>query len=727
MMDAGDAGAQDGHPILPMTAPCAVGTKRNRLDSVFYLLALGCLGEIGALVYQLTVYPNTGGMAHQSFLARLLLGLLVAPSALLLGAVILWRVPGNSAGRFLIAFAMAAVAAQFNNNMGSPRRTALAEELLILYGAGIALPALIYLLFTFPTSAVYPQRWARWLAVFWLIKFGGAALEIAATPHALKMFILPSNPFLIPALAPYRMIIATTIGITGVMLPLGLGAGMLSLILRYRTASVRQQQQIKWVIWAFALLMLALGINLVTLNRHPAHPLQINGAIVLGSLAMLLFLATLATAILRHRLFDIDLIINRTLVYGGLTASVLGLYALMVGALGRLFELHGNFFIAILATGAVAILFQPLRERLQRTVNRWMYGERDEPYIVLSRLGQHLEATLVPEAVLPTIVETVAQTLKLPYAAVAMKEGETFPIVAAWGRPTKRPSDTESEATTQLVRLPLVYQTETLGQLLIGRRAVGEAFTLTEQRLLADIAHQAGVAVHAVRLTADLQRSRERLVTLREDERRRIRRDLHDGLGPTLASMKLKLDALHYLLAPAQAEAHGIVTELETDMQAALTDIRRLVYDLRPPTLDQLGLVSAIQEYALGLSVSGLQITVEGPSPLPPLPAAVEVAAYRIVLEALTNTMRHAQAHVCRIHILLESAPFTLRLEISDDGVGLPTPVQAGVGLTSMRERAAELGGTCSITSAGNGGTQVCARLPCPPAKGEQPWIRYAS
>lgn len=436
--------------------------------------------------------------------------------------------------------------------------------------------------------------------------------------------------------------------------------------------------------------------------------------------------AAFALAILRDHLFGIDIIINRTLVYGALTASVIIIYGLAVGTLSALFQSNRNWLISLGATGLIAVLFQPLRDRLQRTVNRWMYGERDDPYTVLARLGQRLEVTLAPDAVLPTIAETVAQTLKLPYTAVAMKEGEAFHIVAAWGQATQRLSDTESEAA-QLVRLPLVYQAETLGQLLVGRRAAGEAFTSAEQRLLADIAHQAGIAVHAVRLNADLQRSRERLVTLREDERRRIRRNLHDGLGPTLASMKLKLDALHYLLAPAQVEANAVVTELETDMQDALTDIRRLVYDLRPPALDQLGLVSAIQEYAVGLAASRLQVTVEGPTPLPALPAAVEVAAYRIVLEALTNTVRHAQARVCQVRIGLESVPFTLLLEISDDGVGLPAHVYAGVGLTSMRERAAELGGICTIAPAVGGGTRVCARLPCGQARGDEQWIKYAS
>jgi GAF domain-containing protein len=176
----------------------------------------------------------------------------------------------------------------------------------------------------------------------------------------------------------------------------------------------------------------------------------------------------------------------------------------------------------------VAVLFQPLRSRLQRGVKRLMYGERDDPYAVTSRLGRRLEATLAPEAVLPTIVETIAQALKLPYAAILLKEGEGFQTTAAYGSPTGEPGT-----------LPLVYQREEIGRLVIAPRAPGEEFLAADRGLLEDLALQAEVAVHAVRLTSDLQRSRERLVATREEERRRLRRDLYDGLGPTLASLAL--------------------------------------------------------------------------------------------------------------------------------------------------------------------------------------------
>jgi signal transduction histidine kinase len=254
----------------------------------------------------------------------------------------------------------------------------------------------------------------------------------------------------------------------------------------------------------------------------------------------------------------------------------------------------------------------------------------------------------------------------------------------------------------------LVYQGETVGQLILATRAPGEMFSPADQRLLDDLARQAGVAVHAVRLTSDLQRARERLVTAREEERRRLRRDLHDGLGPQLASQTLLIDTVFRLLPNDIDGAINLLQRLKSQSQDAIADIRRLVYALRPPALDDLGLVGALREHAMQYLQSGIQITVVAQE-LPPLPAAVEVAVYRIVQEALTNVIRHAQAHLCIIEIALGTE---LLVTIIDDGCGLPADRRMGVGLTSMQERAAELGGRLVIEPRFGGGTQVRAWLP---------------
>ncbi|MDP9380955.1 MAG: GAF domain-containing sensor histidine kinase, partial [Chloroflexota bacterium] len=348
----------------------------------------------------------------------------------------------------------------------------------------------------------------------------------------------------------------------------------------------------------------------------------------------------------------------------------------------------------------IAVAFQPLRDRLQQTVNRLMYGERDEPYGVISRLGRRLEATLTPEEVLPTVVQIVRESLKLPYAAIELRQDGEYRVVASSG-----------QSSNETLRLPLVYRGESVGQMVLAPRAGEDSFTPSDRRLLEDLARQAGIAVHAVRLTADLQRSRERLVTAREEERRRLRRDLHDGLGPTLANLFQRLDTASALVRSNPEGAVALIGDLKGRIKTTIGDIRRLVYALRPPALDEFGLVGAIREHAAQLNGSGgLSIAVEAPEPLPPLPAAVEVAAYRIVLEALANVVRHAQARICCIRMTVNDD--ALRLEVTDDGAGLPPGQQAGVGITSMRERAAELGGELRIEQGEAGGTRVWGRLP---------------
>ena len=321
---------------------------------------------------------------------------------------------------------------------------------------------------------------------------------------------------------------------------------------------------------------------------------------------------------------------------------------------------------------------------------------------------------------MPTVVETIAQELKLPYVAILLKEGEGFRSAAAYGSPTAEPE-----------ALSLVYQREEIGRLVIAPRAPGERFSTSDRRLLEDLARQTEVAVHAVRLTADLQRSRERLVTTREEERRRLRRDLHDGLVPALAGFALKLDAARKLVRRKPEDAEEMLSRLKDQTQDTVSNVRHLVYGLRPPALDDLGLVSAIRQQAEThafvtdvysgdalkekTAEDGLVgFSLEAPGDLPSLPAAVEVACYRIVQEALTNVARHAHAKTCHVRLLVDQDVDMLEVEVTDDGVGMPKDRIAGVGLSSMRERAEELGGTCDVEPDPGGGTRVLARLPLP-------------
>jgi signal transduction histidine kinase len=544
-------------------------------------------------------------------------------------------------------------------------------------------------LFIFPDGRFVP-RWTRWVALVWIA-------------WLFPRYWLPNWP---PSgLALPNLVVWLS----------ALGSAVYSQVYRFRKISNRvQRQQTKWVVFGIGMgLALFIIVNIVVSATAPVPTsasklttLMVGAALMNG--ALLLIPLSIGVAVLRYHLFDIDLLINRTLVYGALIVIVTGLYILLVGMVGVLFQSVGNSFLVILATGLIAVLFQPLRQSLQRGINHFMYGERDDPYAVLSRLSQRLEATLAPEAVLPTIVETIAQSLKLPYAGITLNQDGEFRIAAEFGRSQGEP-----------ISLPLIYQGEPIGELILAPRAPGDVFTPAERRLLDDLARQAGVAVHAVRLTTnlqrmteDLQRSREHLVNTREEERRRLRRDLHDGLGPTLASLAQLLDTARVLVPRDPDAAVELLGDLKGQVKTTITDIRRLVYALRPPVLDELGLVSAISEHIGHYNQSnGLYVSIDAPDHLPLLPAAVEVAAYHIALEALTNVARHANAQTCRIRLSLKGG---LCIEITDDGDGLPADFHAGVGLASMRERAAELGGECRIEPGEMHGTRVWARLPLP-------------
>jgi signal transduction histidine kinase len=481
-------------------------------------------------------------------------------------------------------------------------------------------------------------------------------------------------------------------------------------IYRYRRVyDAVQRQQTRWFIFglgvgfSFLATYYVLGAMVPGLSAPDSWYQLLN--VLPWLLIWVILLLSVSIAILRYRLWDIDLIINRTLVYAGLSTGIIGVYVLVVAGLGSLLQIQGNPVLSLVAASLVAVFFQPLRAGLQQAINRLMYGERDAPYMVISRLGKRLEATVAPDAVLPSIVETVAQALKLPYAAIALQYGDEFSLTASYGT-----------AKGELVRLPLVYQAERVGELLLAPRTPGESFSPADRRLLDDVARQSGVAAHAVhlthelkRLTQDLQHARERLVSAREEERRRLRRDLHDGLGPQLSSQTLLLTSAQMLLRQDPDEAEAILKYAVTQSQQAISDIRRLVYALRPPALDDLGLVAAITEQLTQNRASGVVFSLKAPEPLPALPAAVEVACYRIVQEAITNVVRHAHARNCTVSLRCEEQ---LIIEVIDDGQGLPPAYRSGVGLNSMRERAEELGGSWQIEPGLSGGTRVQARLP---------------
>ncbi len=646
---------------------------------------------------------------------------LTMPAYVFVGTLIFVHHPGNRIGRLclligwllipgFVGLEQRAALSFFNIETLSPFIIRISLTLMQI----VVMLIFVYVPLLFPDGQYLSRNWRRfgkWLAIL-------MALPILLT------LIQPGNIFdwgqgqelnIINPLAvnwPWLADIAqlTLLYVWVIPTLLAILAAIGSLVLRWRRSDEQARQQIKWVVYFLSTIVASSMVleMFIWLFWSVLSGTAVYNAIEivysnLIPIAWAGFPLVIGLAVFKYRLYDIDIIINRTLVYGGLSLGIITIYVVVVGTLGSLFQAQDNYLFALLATGLIAILFQPVRERLQRSVNRLMFGERDDPYAVLSRLSTQLETTVTPQAMLQSVVETITTSLKLPYAAIELVDEQGRLDAAKKG-----------EVIGDVVELPLRYQNEMIGYLIVSTRSPGEAFTEREQRLLADIAAQTGAVASSVRLMTALQQSREKLVLTREEERRRIRRDLHDGLGPTLASQTFTMDAILKRLETDPQEAAHLLHDLKTQNKEIVADIRRLVYELRPPVLDELGLLEAVKAQVAQINNSqSLQISITAaPDPLPALSAAVEVAAYRIVLEAITNVVRHAEAKQCRIHLKVsENGRSYLQIRVDDDGMGLPVEMQAGVGLHSIRERAEELGGSLTVKNLDKG-TQLTAQLP---------------
>lgn len=562
----------------------------------------------------------------------------------------------------------------------------------LLYGGG--------LLFTylFPDGR-FLHRWQRYLAAAGLLLVAGYAF-FPETPLSWGTWPTPMNTVL------------------GLILT---GSMIYTLVDRYRAhADALQRQQIKWVVAGLLLMILNFLVDFGTFNIYPAltgdYPLAPGMSALLWELiqdtawyvSQFFFAVCVGLAIFHYRLWDVDNILSRALVYGGLTGIIITLYVLIVGGLGALFQVRFNPFLGLVATSVVAVLFQPLRQGLQWRVSRLLYGQRADPAAVLRQLAQNIDSAHTSEAILDRLAATVAEALKIPHAAIwlrtsehndASAHSERFERAVSWGR-----------STEEVEFIPLTYQKQEIGRLVVAPRTPGEPFEQADRQLLDTIARLTSTTVHAVQLSSELNRSRQRIVVAREEERRRLRRDLHDGLGPQLASQTLGLEAIGKWMEKDPDKARSLLETLQEQAQEAILDVRRLVYELRPPALDELGLVGALRESAARYESDRLRFSFEVRQAIPELPAATEVAAYRIIQEAMTNVVRHAGATHCKVQLWVEKD--ALILEVRDDGRGIEVGQRAGVGLQSMRERAAELNGRCVVEPEAESGTRVRAKLP---------------
>ena len=357
-----------------------------------------------------------------------------------------------------------------------------------------------------------------------------------------------------------------------------------------------------------------------------------------------------------------------------------------------------SWWLNLVALALIALTLLPVNRWLREHINDLVYAQHDNPYLLIAKVNHQLQTMTTPQFTLPILAETIASELQLPYVAIEATDADS-PLHYASGEPPKG---------VHVSRVPIVYLSKPMGALLASARSASQLLSENDISLLSDVAHQLGTALRASQLTADLQAARERLVIAREEERRRIRNDLHDGLAPTLSSLQLQLGALYKLIRSNPDQAEAIARDLREDLPSATAEIRQLVYDLRPPMLDELGLVGAIKSFRF----QGSQVSLEihAPDPLPRVSAAVEVAVYRIASEALHNVVKHAQASACVIQI--EAGDGHLRLSVTDNGTSLLQEYTGGVGVSSMKERAVEVGGALVIQPHTGGGTQVIAQFP---------------
>ena len=679
--------------VVPV--PGTLGRGNPRLGWVAAWFAI--MVAAATLVIDVISVVNGGDLrrilSHQSLTPFITVGFAA------MGGLVVSKRPRNVIGWIFLATAVLfALTALFGALALDNAQTRSTADLLAWFDLWLWLPAVllpvVFVLQLFPDGHL-PSR--RWILPAWSAGAGLAVVSIGLMLHPgpLEMWGTDVNPYGVPSLAPF---LGAALYVGMALLLVGLAASLVAPFVRYRRASGETRQQLKWLLYALLFIPLSFAIGAVAWLVPTVSGLGEELAIILTDLAVLAIVVGTGTAILKYHLFDIDVIINRTIVYAVLTAIVVALYIVTVGALGALFRSQSSTFIALLTTGVIAVLVQPLRTRLQRNVNQMLYGQRDEPAQVLGALGERLEQATELDGVEPLLVEQIGRTLKLPYVALAVVRGSDLELAAEYGTQRKKFS-----------AIPIVYQHEELGELRVSPRDAGRPIDPADQRLLEVVARQAGAALKSAQLTRDLRSSHRRIVELREDERRRLRRDLHDGIGPALAGMTLKVDAANNLIAQDAASASGLLVELREQLQSTVGSLRQLVHDLRPPALDELGLLAALREQARQFEQGGLSVRVEAPNQLPVLPAAVEVAAYRIVQEALTNVVRHAGARSCIVRL---DGGRELVITVTDDGAGLPAAYRPGVGLGSMRERVSDLAGTFSVTGLPRGGVELEARLP---------------
>lgn len=527
----------------------------------------------------------------------------------------------------------------------------------------------------FPTGTLPSRRW-RPLAVLLCVATVTIGLTGILDPGELSNADEYRNPLPVPE--SWRWV--DFLGVFGFAIPVSVVAGMVAVQRRARSLP---GPGVRLAVWAARALALNFLLVLVLDEEGPVYAATLTASVAV-------FAAASTISVLRYRSVEIDLVLRRAFVVAGVAgASLIVFFAIFLVA----DRVVGPTVGAIGGGLVVALLAVPLRTGVGRRVDRLLYGHRD-PASAIAQLSNELDLVDEPAAALPGLARAVAEAL-----------GATGVVIEPVPALRLPPGGHGRELAEPILERAIAHRGQPLGRLLVGARAPGEQYGADDLELVAILVRQIAPALDALGLAVQLQHSREGIVSAREEERRRIRRELHDGLGSALAGIALTLEAASN--SPG-SEIDVLIDDARDQTHAAVADVRRIVRDLRPPALDDLGLVGALRAHADKLAPLRVELDVD--PDLTALPAAVETAFYRVACEALTNVVRHARAGRCWVTLHVGDGEVELRIE--DDGGGFSLPAEPGVGVQSMRERAAELGGRLTLGRAERGGAVVELSLP---------------
>ena len=566
------------------------------------------------------------------------------------------------------------------------------------YGPGIFLPVTLLLLL-FPDGRVPSPRWRP---VLWLTILGniGVFLGNAFDPgtDTADARFLTSNPFAVEALGGVLQIVVNL----GYFAAVGsVVAAPVAMVLRLRRSRGDERQQIAWLAYAGVLVVLALAAVIVVGSITGWE--SDSGAEKIGQLGVISFLALLPIAagigILKYRLYDIDVVINKTVVYGLLAATVTVIYVAIVVGIGALVGSGGNVVLSAVAAAIVALLSQPLRRRAQHLANRIVYGDRATPYEVLSGFSERLADTYSVDDVLPRLARVLGEGIGAERIVVSLRTGDRTVPIASWPEGDAAPPSNERAFEVR-------HQGDALGEIRVDM-PTNETMDAGQERLAADVAAQAGLVLRNAALVADLRESRRRIVAAQDERARKLERNIHDGAQQQLVALALKLGLVERVVRTDTAAAESMVAEAKVDANDALENLRDLARGIYPPLLADQGLAAALRSQARKAAVP---VEVE-PDGIGRYPAETEAAVYFSCLEALQNVAKYAEASSATVRVSQSNGSLTF--EVADDGRGFdPGAAERGSGLQGMADRLAALGGTLTVRSAPGEGTTIAGVLP---------------